>query len=109
VILEEADRRLAELRAEGRVRVACVVAPLLLEAGYRAAVDRVIVMWAEEEERLRRVMPRDGVSREEVLGRMAAQMPPEEQRRLADWVVDTTEGKESAWRQLEAIWKEITG
>ena len=107
-ILQEVDRRLARLREEG-VAVACVVAPLLLEAGYRGAVDRLVVMWADEEERLRRVIARDGVSREEVQGRMAAQMPPEEQRRQADWVVDTTGGKESARAQLEAIWREIVG
>jgi dephospho-CoA kinase len=107
-ILQEVDRRVACLREEG-VAVTCVVAPLLLEAGYRSAVDRLIVMWAEEEERLRRVMKRDGVSREEALGRMAAQMPPEEQRRQADWVVDTTGGKESAQAQLEAIWRQIAG
>lgn len=107
-ILEEMDRRLARLREAG-AQIVCVVAPLLLEAGHRIAVDRVIVMWAEREERIRRVMERDGVSREEVEGRMAAQMSPEEQRQEADWVVDTTGGKEAAREQLEAIWRQVSG
>lgn len=102
----EIDRRLKRLREEC-VPIACVVVPLLLEVGCRATVDRLIVMWAEEEERVRRVMARDGLGRDEVRGRMAAQMSPEQQRLLADWVVDTTGGRQAAWEQLEAIWQEL--
>ncbi len=39
--------------------------------------------------------------------RIAAQMPAEEQRRRADWVVDTTAGREQALEQLESIWAEL--
>jgi dephospho-CoA kinase len=108
-IRREIDRRLAELRVGEGVPVVCVVAPLLLEAGYRRTVDRLLVLWAEEEERVRRVMARDGVTREDVKGRMQAQMSPEEQRQAADWVVDTTESQASALRQLEAIWEQLVG
>jgi len=107
-IMAEVGRRLDDLRREGKVGVVCVVAPLLLEAGGRGVVDRVLVIAAEEEERVRRVMVRDGLSAEEVRQRMAAQMPPEEQRRAADWVVDTTSGRSAARRQLEAIWRELS-
>ncbi len=106
-ILREMDRRVAQMRSAGAVRVACVVAPLLVEAGYHRSVDRVLVMVAEEETRVQRVMARDGVSREEVTGRIAAQMRPHEQRRYADWVVDASGSEESTRRQLEAIWGEL--
>lgn len=108
-ILAEIDRRLAQLRAEGSARVACVVAPLLLESGYRSSVDRVLVVTATAEERIRRVMLRDGLSREEVEARMARQMAPAEAERQADWVVDTTSGREQAQRRLAAIWEELVG
>jgi dephospho-CoA kinase len=108
-VLREIDQRLAARRREKNVRVVCVVAPLLLEVGYQRTVDRVLVMVAEEEERVRRVMARDGVSREEVQGRMHAQMAPEAQRGLADWVVDNTGSPEATQRQLEAIWSEFGG
>lgn len=108
-ILAEIDRHLARWRAEGNIRVACVVAPLLLESGYRRAVDRLLVVTADEEERIRRVMLRDGLSREEVKARIARQMAPAEAVRQADWVVDTTAGQEQAQRRLQAIWEELVG
>ena len=105
----EIERLIAELADDGRSLVICLVAPLLLEAGYagRGKVDRVLVMAADRQERIRRVVKRDGLTEEEVRQRMAAQMPEEEQRRLADWVVDTTAGKEQAEQQLERIWSEL--
>lgn len=107
-IMARIERRLDDLRREGKATVVCVVAPLLLEAGGRDAVDRLLVIAADEEERVRRVMARDGLSQEEVRQRMAAQMLPEQQRREADWVVDTTPGRSAARRQLEAIWRELS-
>ncbi len=109
-IMAAIEQEIVRLAAEGKTRVVCIVAPLLLEAGYGRGdkVDRVLVMVAEEGERIRRIMERDGLTEEEVRQRMAAQMPIDEQCRSGDWVVDTTAGKEQAWRQLERVWEEIT-
>ena len=106
-IRSEIERRLARCTEEKRTHVVCIVAPLLLEAGYRESVDRLLVVVADEEERVGRVMARNGLTEEEVKKRMAAQMPPAEQTSEADWVVDTTRGQEDACRQLEGIWAEL--
>lgn len=106
-IMEEIQQRLAQLRRERSHAIVCVVAPLLLEAGGRGTVDRVLVMAAQQEERVRRVMARDNLTEEEVRLRMAAQMSLEQQRRSADWVVDTTAGREAAVQQLEEVWAEL--
>ena len=103
----EAMRGRVEAAARAGVRLVCVVAPLLLEAGGRGMVDRVLVVTAEEGERIRRVMARDGLAEEQVRARMAAQMAPEEQAREADWVVDTTAGRAEAQRQLARVWREV--
>jgi dephospho-CoA kinase len=112
-IMAEIRRRLDQLRAScasnpaRAAAVVCLVAPLLLEAGGRSAVDRVLVMTAFEPERVRRVMERDGLGEEAVRQRMSLQMPAEEQVKQADWVVDTTEGREAALRRLEEVWAEV--
>lgn len=107
-IIAEAEHRLAEARQRPEATMVCLVAPLLLEAGLgRGIVDRILVMTAEEKARIRRVMERDGATEAEVKQRMAAQMSPVEQARQADWVVDTTAGKEQARAQLERVWQEL--
>ncbi len=62
-------------------------AALIYEAGADKDLDYVVVVDAEEEIRIRRVMKRDGVSREEVLQRINSQMPAESKRKLADFLI----------------------
>lgn len=62
-------------------------AALIFEAGIDKGLDYVVVVDAEEETRIRRVMERDGVSREEVMRRINSQMPAERKRKLADFVI----------------------
>jgi dephospho-CoA kinase len=50
-------------------------------------VDQVILVTASQETRVRRVMARDGVTREKALAWMALQMPEEEKMKRADHIV----------------------
>lgn len=60
-------------------------AALLIESGSYKALDCLILVSAPEVLRIERVMRRDSVSREEVLGRMRKQMPEEEKQKYADF------------------------
>jgi len=62
-------------------------AALLFESGSYRLLDRTILVSAPEEERIRRVMRRDSMSREEVVRRIEKQMPEEEKAKLADFVI----------------------
>ena len=62
-------------------------APALFETNRDHFVDRVWVVAADLETRIARIMKRDGLSREQVLERMASQLPEEEKIRKADVVI----------------------
>ncbi|MBQ9826285.1 MAG: dephospho-CoA kinase [Firmicutes bacterium] len=62
-------------------------APTLYESGRESMVDKVWVVAAGLETRIKRIMDRDGLSREQVLARMANQLPEEEKIRRADVVI----------------------
>ena len=51
-------------------------------------VDEVWLVTADLETRIRRVMQRDGLARDEVLRRIRAQMSDEEMRRYANEVIE---------------------
>lgn len=83
----------AARRAEGHER-AFMECALLFESGFNRLVDRTALVLASEETRIRRVMARDSLTRNEALRWMALQMPEEEKRRRADLLVCNEEGTE---------------
>ena len=62
-------------------------APTLYESGRENMVDKVWVVAAGLETRIKRIMDRDGITREQVLARMASQLPEEDKIRRADVVI----------------------
>ena len=59
-------------------------AAILFESGASKEMDLTVLVYAPREIRIRRVMERDGVSREEVLKRMGHQMNEEKLLKMAD-------------------------
>lgn len=101
-----AERRLAVLQelAAQQAEVVCSDVPLLYELGLQSAFDQVWVVWVDRPTELARLMARDGISREQAEQRMAAQMPLDEKRRLADIVIDNSGSLEETERQVRAAY-----
>jgi dephospho-CoA kinase len=66
---------------------ALVEAALVFESGLDEVLDYVFVVIAADEVRVERTMKRDGSARDEVLRRMMHQMPNEELKRHADFII----------------------
>ncbi len=77
--------------------------PLLFESGRRHMFDLVISVSSPQEQVLERVVDRDKVCREAVLEVIAAQMPPEEKNRRADYVIENGSDLQETEKQLEAL------
>lgn len=108
-ILAEIRRRLEELRASAHPpKLVVAEMPLLYEAGAEYLVDKVLVVHADERERIRRITRRDGLSAEHALTRIRAQMPPKEQLRRADLAIDTSGTPEETDRRFaDELWPAI--
>ncbi len=65
-----------------------LVIPLLVEAGLENLVDRVLVVDCPEEAQIRRLMARDGASREDTLRMLDTQATRERRLAAADDVID---------------------
>jgi dephospho-CoA kinase len=91
IVHPEVYRRIREwsvnLAPETAVAIADI--PLLFETGHDHEFDKVIVSACEPEEQLRRLMTRDGLTREDARARLAAQWPIEEKVERADYVIRT--------------------
>lgn len=81
--------------------------PLLIEGGMVKWVDVCILVYVPEEVQLARLMQRDGLSREDALKRIRSQMPIEEKRRYADYIIDNSGNIEMTRKQVESVWMEL--
>ena len=83
----------------------CVVLdiPLLYESKLTHFVDKVIVVYVDEDVQLQRMIERDKSSEEEAKNRIAAQIPVAEKAKMADAVIDNNGSIEDSYKQLEEI------
>ncbi|MER1992694.1 MAG: dephospho-CoA kinase [Eubacteriales bacterium] len=75
--------------------------PLLYEKGYDRYCDTVWCVWIPEDLQLRRLMDRDGYSREEALSRMHAVMSTDEKANRSPVVIDNSGPVDDTLQQVE--------
>lgn len=104
---EDLGRRLRHLAAGGSL-LAGVEAALIFESGLNRSLDCVIVVDADESVRIRRIRQRDGSDLASVRARIAAQMPPEEKVRQADFVILNNGSRKDLERRVRFIYSLLT-
>jgi len=107
VVIRREEQLMAEFAAREPKGIAVVEAAILIETGSRARFDRIVLAVCTPEQQIERAMRRDGLTREEVLARMARQMPLEEKRKYADYVVDTSGSKDATLRQVRQVYESL--
>ncbi len=101
------ERLMKEFAAGDPKGIAVVEAAIHIETGGYRNYDKVILAWCTREQQIERAMERDGALREDVEARLRRQMPLEEKRKYADYVIDTSGSKEETVRQTRAIYQEL--
>jgi dephospho-CoA kinase len=102
-ILDVVRKWFAALDQPGGPDLAIVEAALIIEANYHKELDKVMVCWCRPEQQIERLKER-GLTTEQALVRIAAQMPMEEKQRVADEPIDCSGAIEQTERQVaEAV------
>lgn len=82
---------------------------IAVETGYVDEFDLVIVVTAPRTERLRRLVEEKGLTPDQAVARMAAQMPEEEKVLRADHVIENTGTLEELEAAVLALYKRLCG
>ena len=87
--------------------IAVVVGAILIETGSYKRFDRLVLVTCPEQQQLDRAMRRDGATEAEVRARLGQQMPLDQKRQFADYVIDTSGSKQETLRQTHAVYEEL--
>ncbi len=82
-------------------------AALIYEAKIDRLMDKIIVVYIDEEEQIKRLFKRNNLSRKESLQRIRSQMPMKEKVKMADYVIDNNSSLDKTREQVEKIWEEL--
>jgi dephospho-CoA kinase len=106
-IIEKIKFMLEKLRKE-KVDVVIIEAALIVEkGGMKPIISDLILVRADEEEQINRLIKRDGLSREEALSRIKSQMPISEKEKYATYIIDNSRTLEETRIQVKEVWKKI--
>ncbi len=82
-------------------------AALLVETGTHRMLDALIVVHCSPQTQLQRLLERDDISEDEAKRRIASQMPLDEKRRAADFVIDNDGSVEQTRDQVRRLKRKI--
>src|ERR1043165_3234161 len=106
-IIARQDEILREWEREDPERIGIVDLALMIESGGYKRFDKLIVVHCRPEVQLQRLMLRNDLSREEAQRRIDSQLSQEEKKKFADYLIDTSDGHDSARAQTIEVYHKL--
>ena len=111
-VLAAQDQQLAAIEQAEPHAIAVVEAALLIEAGYDRKLHCLVVTWCTPEQQIARLTQQEagagrGLTTEQARQRIAAQLPVEEKRRMADEEIDCSGSLEHTREQVIALFAKL--
>lgn len=104
-VIRREQEMIAAIIASDPHAIVVVEAAILVETANYLRFDRLIVVVCTPEQQMERAMRRDAYSKEEVMERLSRQLPLEEKKRVAHYVIDTSGAKESTFEQTRRVYE----
>lgn len=87
--------------------IAIIDAALMIESEGYKRFTKIIVVWCDSDIQLKRLITRNNLTEAEALRRINSQMPQDEKKKYADFLIDTSKGFEEARRQTVEIYEQL--
>jgi len=88
-------------------KILIIDAALIYEAKIDRLMEKIIVVYIDEDEQIKRLIKRNNLSKDEALQRIKSQMPMKEKVKMADYVIDNSNSLDKTKKQVEKIWKNL--
>ena len=106
-IYGEFVRLVKEHTARNPAVIIPVLVPLLIEVNLQSLFHKILLVYIPRESQIQRLMERDGISREMAQSILAAQLPIDEKRAYADYIIDNSGSLEETKKQVEEVWQKL--
>jgi dephospho-CoA kinase len=100
------SRRQQALIAGSDAAIVVTEAAILVETGSYRKFDKLIVAVCSREQQIERALKR-GLAVEDVMARLDRQLPLEEKRKVADYIIDTSGKKEDTLAQTRQVFESL--
>ena len=100
-ILKKMWDEVEELKKNHKIIVVDV--PLLFEINMEKEVDKILLIYASKEIQLKRIMERDGRTREEAVKIISSQMPLYKKREKSHYIIQNNDSLEKLEKNLDKI------
>ncbi|MBZ9636167.1 dephospho-CoA kinase [Clostridium sp. FP1] len=101
-IINEINRRIKAYEQDN-CKVCFLDAPTLIENNLHTSMDVIILVWVSSDVQIQRIMLRDDLDLYAAMDRIRAQMPIDEKRKFADFIIDNGGSIENTKLQLDLI------
>jgi dephospho-CoA kinase len=107
MVIQAQNDWLAEREGENPNGIAVIDAALMIESGGYKRFHKLIIVFCEPAIQLERLMSRNNLGETEAIKRINSQMPQDEKKKYADFLIDTSEGFEDTRRQTIEIYEKL--
>jgi dephospho-CoA kinase len=107
LVIQKKKEIIAKLKQEKTHKIFISEAALTIEAGMANFFDKIIVAYCPQEAQITRLMQRDNITRETALKKIHSQLPPEEKRKHADYIIDTSGTIAETTKQTEKVFRSL--
>lgn len=107
LVIEAQNEWLNEREKENPRGIAVIDAALMIESGSYKRFNKLVVVFCEPAIQLQRLMSRNNLSETEALKRINSQLPQDEKKRHANFLIDTSKGFDDTRRQTVGIFEQL--
>lgn len=107
LVFEAQDKWLESVESRDANGIAIIDAALMIESGGFKRFDKLVVVWCEPGIQLKRLIMRDGLSEPEALKRIGSQMPQDQKKAFADFLIDTSGSYSETDEQVEEVFRAL--
>jgi dephospho-CoA kinase len=95
------------LQKEGHYKIFISEAALTIEAGFFDFFDKIVIVYCNQKNQIKRLLERDGISRKEALRKIKSQMEPEKKLEYADYIINSSGSLQSTIEQTERVFRNL--